>query len=131
MVSRSFILFVLVGVIAAAVNIIARYFINFAVSFELAIVLAFPIALSVAFVLNRAFVFKSEDKRVAGQYGRFLLVNLLMLCQVWVVSICLARFVFPAIGLTWHSELLAHIIGVGSPIVTSYFAHKHFSFRTA
>ena len=131
MVSRSFLLFVLVGMIAAAVNVLARYFINFAVSFELAIVLAFPIALSVAFVLNRSFVFKSEDKRVAGQYGRFLLVNLLMLCQVWVVSICLARYVFPAIGLTWHAELLAHIIGVGSPIVTSYFAHKHFSFRTA
>ena len=52
----------------------------------------------------------------------------LAVAQVWIVSVGLARFVFPAIGFTWHDETVAHVIGVLVPVVTSYLGHKHFSF---
>ena len=64
-------------------------------------------------------------------YGRFTLVNLVAFVQVLLVSEGLVRLLFPAIGLRWHPQEIGHLIGVRSPIVTSYYAHKHFTFRAA
>lgn len=126
-----FLLFLLAGATAAAVNIVARLLLSYVVSFEVAVVLAFPIALTVGFFLNRHYVFDADSGALAGQYVRFLTVNLVALAQVWVVSVGLASWVFPAIGFDFHRELVAHAIGVASPIFTSYFLHKFFTFRTS
>ncbi len=48
-----------------------------------------------------------------------------------IVGVGLDRFVFPAVGFTWHAETVAHVIAVASPILTSYVAHKYFSFAEA
>ena len=56
------------------------------------------------------------------------IINLVALAQVWVVSVGLARLLFPAIGFGWHAETVAHVTGVAVPVFTSYFGHKHFSF---
>ena len=69
--------------------------------------------------------------RAEGQLTRFALVNAIAFVQVWLVSVGLARLLFPAIGFTWQAEIVAHAIGVASPAVTSYFLHQHFSFRIA
>lgn len=127
--SRNFILFLAIGGLAAAVNVVARILFNYVVPFEIAIVLAFPVALTVAFALNRKYVFHAEHGKSATQYARFLFVNLVALVQVWLVSVGLSQWLFPTLGFTWHPETVAHAIGVASPIVTSYLAHKHFSFR--
>lgn len=129
--SRQFILFVAVGGFAAGVNLVARILLNHVMDFELAVVLAYPFGMTVAFLLNRQFVFDGRHGHAGGQYFRFFLVNLAALAQIWVVSVGLALWLFPAIGFTWHAEAIAHGIGLGSPIFTSYFAHKHFSFRRA
>ena len=39
-----------------------------------------------------------------------------------------ARVVFPSAHFDWHADDLAHVIGVASPILLSYYLHKHFSF---
>jgi putative flippase GtrA len=121
--------FVLVGAAAAAVNVLSRVVISQFVRFEYAVALAFPIALTFAFVMSRLFVFESSQRNVPAQYARFLVVNLFALVQIWLVSIGLSRFLFPAIGWTWYPELLAHVIAVASPVFTSYYAHKMFTFR--
>jgi putative flippase GtrA len=117
------------GAAAAAVNILSRIVISRFVSFEYAVALAFPIALTFAFVMSRWFVFEISARNIWAQYVRFLIVNLFALVQVWLVSIGLARFLFPAIGWTWYPELLAHAVAVASPVFTSYYAHKAFTFR--
>ena len=127
---KPFVLFLLVGGFAAGVNIAARALWNLLVPYEIAIVLAFPIALTVAFTLDRRFVFRPSGRSVAGNYWRFTVVNLLALCQVWIVSVGLARYGFPLIGFTWHTDTIAHSIGVASPAFTSFFAHWHFSFKS-
>lgn len=109
-------------------NILARLGFSLVTSFEVAIVLAFPIALTVAFVLNRRFVFAAGDGHAPTQYARFLIVNLVALVQVFVVSVLLARVVFPWAEFTWNAETVAHVIGVLSPIITSYVFHKRFTF---
>lgn len=129
--SRQFVLFVAIGGFAAGVNLLARILFNTVIDFEWAVVIAYPFGMTVAFLLNRKYVFDGEDGHAGGQYFRFFLVNLVALAQIWVVSVALAMWLFPALGFTWHADTIAHGIGLASPIVTSYLAHKHFSFRRA
>lgn len=128
---RAFVLFVLIGGFASAVNLAARLVIDVWTSYEVAILLAFPIALTTAFLLNRQFVFDAREGPWKQQYWRFLVVNLLALVQIFVVSVGLARGLFPAIGFVWHADTAAHAIGLASPIFTSFWAHRHFSFASA
>ena len=126
--SRRFGLFLLAGGTAALANIISRVLFSLAMPYEVAIVVAYVVGMTVAYVLNRSFVFEESGRGVADEYVRFTIVNLVAVAQVWIVSVGLARVVFPAIGFAWHAETVAHVIGVIVPVFTSYFGHKHFSF---
>ena len=128
-VGRRFARFLFVGVAAAAVNILSRVLISQVVGFEYAVALAFPIALTFAFLMSRLFVFEISRRSVWHQYLRFWLVNLFALVQVWLISVGLVNWVFPTIGWTFHTELIAHTVGVCSPVFTSYYAHKLFTFK--
>jgi putative flippase GtrA len=126
---RPFVRFVMTGGLAAAVNILARIALSNVMSFEMAVLIAYLIGMTTAFVLARTVVFAPGKATAAVQYLRFGLVNLVALAQVWIVSVGLAEIVFPWLRFDWHAETIAHVIGVTSPVVTSYFGHKHFSFR--
>ena len=126
-----FVRFLVVGAAAAAINVAMRALFSLYVPFELAVVLAFPVALTFAFVANRQWVFVVGPSRWTTAYARFAVVNIAALLQVWLVSVLLVRLVFPALDMSWHAELIGHTLGVLSPVVTSYFAHKHYSFKSA
>jgi putative flippase GtrA len=128
LVNNRFARFFFVGVAAAAVNIFSRVLISYFVRFDYAVALAFPIALTFAFVMSRFFVFETSKRPVWEQYCRFWFVNLVALIQVWLVSVGLTYWFFPAIGWTFYPELLAHTIAVCSPVLTSYYAHRVFTF---
>lgn len=127
--SRQFAAFVVVGGVAALVNIVSRLLISRVMPYEAAIVVAYLCGMVTAFFLNRLFVFHAASGHEASrQFVRFTLVNIVALAQVWIVGVGLARFVLPDVGFTWHAETVAHVIAVASPILTSYLAHKYFSF---
>jgi putative flippase GtrA len=128
-VNAEFFRFVLAGGTAAAVNIVARLLLSAVVRFDVAVALAYLVGMATAFILNRQFVFDRSDRGVQSEMMRFVLVNLAALVQVWIVSVGLAEWLFPKVGLTWHAELIAHVIGVLSPVAASYLGHKHFTFR--
>ena len=125
---RQFIAFVVAGGIAAAVNIGSRIVFSLVMRYEIAILVAYLCGMTVAYLLNKTFVFAASGRGIASEYVRFTLVNLLAVAQVWIVSVGLARLIFPAVGFAWHGETVAHVIGVLVPVVTSYLGHKHFSF---
>ncbi|WP_240782377.1 GtrA family protein [Roseococcus sp. SYP-B2431] len=125
---HEFVRFVLTGGTAAAVNIGARMLLSLAMPYEAAVAVAYLIGMATAYLLARRFVFAASGGSMAGEFWRFALVNLIALAQVWLVSVGLARLVFPAIGFTFHAETVAHVIGVLSPIGTSYIGHRRFSF---
>jgi putative flippase GtrA len=58
-----------------------------------------------------------------------LVAYLLGMITAWILA---RRFVFERSSRHWSREFLrfglAHVIGVASPVVTSYLAHKHFTF---
>ncbi len=126
---QRFLRFLLVGGLAAGLNVAARWFLDFALAYEVAVALAYLVGMIAAFAMSRRFVFERSEAPLPVQFGRFAVVNMLAFAQVWLVSVGLARLLFPAVGFAWHSDTLAHLIGVASPIVTSYLGHRHFSFR--
>ena len=125
---QRFLLFLFAGGTAAAVNVLSRIAFNWVTSYAVAIVVAYLAGMTTAYVLNRAFVFEASGRGMHNEYLRFALINLVAVAQVWIVSVGLARVVFPWFGVTWHADTVAHVIGVAVPIFTSYLGHKHFTF---
>ena len=123
--------FVLSSGVAAFVNLASRWLINHYTSFQIAVAISFCFGVTTAYLLGRWFVFDETGRSMLDEFKRFLLVNLVALVLVWCISVGLAERLFPWIGLTWHAEDIAHLIGVLSPAVLSYFAHKSFTFARA
>jgi putative flippase GtrA len=130
-VNRNFALFLVAGGIAAAMNWLSRFAYSRFMGLTAAVAAAYLTGMVTAYVLNRQFVFDRSGRRMHDEAGRFVLVNLFALLQVWAVTLGLVRYVFPAIGWQWHNEALAHAIGVASPLAASYFGHRYFTFARA
>lgn len=126
--TRRFAAFLVTGGLAAAVNVASRIVFDLVMPFEAAVAVAYLVGMTTAFFLARLFVFEASGRGLHVEYGRFALVNVAALVQVLAVSVGLAKLLFPAVGLTWHAELVAHVIGVLSPVLVSYQGHKRFSF---
>lgn len=129
--SSQFLRFLATGGVAAMVNLASRYALNEMMSFEAAVVVAYLVGMTTAYVLARLFVFEKSGRSIAAEFKRFAAINLVALLLVWCVSVGLALYVFPAIGFTWRPDDVAHFIGVTSPAVVSYFGHRHYTFRAA
>jgi putative flippase GtrA len=123
-----FMRFLVTGGLAALVNLVSRYFLNFAMPFAWAVAVAYLFGMTTAYVLGRIFVFERSGRTVADEFWRFTLVNAVAALQVWLISVGLAEYAFPALGLGWHPLEIAHLIGVAVPVFTSYLGHRHFSF---
>ena len=121
--------FLLAGGVAALVNVGTRYLLTPVVGYRWSIVLAFVVGLTTAWLLFRRYVFGPSDGSRAAEYLRFGVVNLIALAQVWAVSVLLADYLFPAVRFAFHPYTVAHVIGVLSPIATSFVAHRKWSFR--
>lgn len=126
--SAQFTRFLVTGGIAAAVNFGSRILLDRWMSFSAAVVVAYLIGMVTAFVLARAFVFGGGSQPVHRTAGRFALVNVAAVAQTWLVSMALAYWALPALGVAEHVEEIAHLVGVMVPVFTSYLGHKHWSF---
>lgn len=127
--SRQFMLFVLTGGIAAVVNFSSRTVYSQWTSYSTAIVLAYITGMITAFLLAKAFVFTDSAVPTRRSFVYFSLVNLLAVVQVWLVSMGLALYLLPSLGVARHVEEIAHAVGVLFPVFTSYLGHKYLSFR--
>lgn len=131
MITRRFVLFLVAGGVAALANIGARIAFNTLLPYVPSIVLAYCVGMLTAFVLNRLFVFTKPSNALHQQVLWFLAVNAAAVLQTVVISVVLARWVFPAVDMAFHPATLAHVIGVLVPVVTSYLGHKHLTFRSS
>jgi putative flippase GtrA len=127
--SRQFLLFLLTGGFAAAVNFGSRIVYSQWLSFSTAVILAYVTGMVTAFVLARLFVFKQSTQAVHHSAFYFVLVNLVAVLQTWAISLGLAYYVLPAADITIFVEEIAHAVGVAVPVFTSYIGHKRWSFR--
>lgn len=119
--------FIAVGGVAALANLAARYFLDFVMPFEVAVVVAYGVGMVVGFLLFRGTLFR-ERAITRGMILRFVWVNIFGATLAWAVSSVMARQLLPAIGWTFRPFEVAHFCGVAAPAITSYFLHKHYTF---
>lgn len=129
MLSNQFFLFLCTGGFAAAVNFGSRVLYSQCVNFSSAIVFAYITGMITAFVLAKLFVFREATNSVSKSAFYFILVNLAAVIQTWAVSMLLAKYGLPLLGITQYVEEISHFIGVIVPVFTSYIGHKRLSFR--
>jgi putative flippase GtrA len=129
-ITRQFLLFLIAGGIAAAVNFGSRIVLSRWLHYLPAIVVAYCLGMATAFLLNRTMVFHQSGNALKHQVTWFIIVNLAAVAQTIGISLLLARWLLPALGVDFHNETIAHAIGVAVPVVTSYFGHKHLSFSS-
>ena len=134
---KQFVQFLFAGGVAAGANFGSRFLYSRWVDYELAVTFAYLTGMLVAFLLMRGLVFNAKDKALTPQIFNFVVVNLFALLQTLVISVGLVRWVFPQ----WatieqveaitqlNAEAIAHLIGVLTPVITSYFGHKFLTFR--
>ena len=127
--TREFMRFLVAGGVAAAANIGSRIVFSRFMGLEAAVVLAYLVGMAVAFALMRSQVFPPSEASLQRQAAIFVAVNVAAVLQTLVVTLVLARWALPALGVRRFVEEIAHVAGVCVPVVTSYFGHKHFSFR--
>lgn len=127
--SRQFLVFLLTGGVAAGVNFFSRILYNHATTYSTAIVLAYLTGMVTAFILARLFVFKKSQQTMWRSAMYFTLVNGVAVLQTWLISMGLAYFLLPAIGVVQWAPEIAHAFGVAVPVFTSYIGHKRWSFR--
>ncbi len=129
--SRQFLIFVITGGLAAAVNFGSRIAYNQWMSFSSAVVLAYLTGMITAFVLARVFVFTDSGQSTQRSVFWFVLVNLIAVLQTWVISMLLAYYLLPMMGVIRFVPEIAHAVGVTIPVFSSYLGHKHWTFKSS
>ncbi len=127
--SRQFLTFLLTGGIAAVVNFCSRILFSRWMSFSSAVILAYVVGMVTAYVLAKLFVFKESRQSAHRSAAFFVLVNLIAVLQTWAVSLVLANYLLPAMGVTRYVQEIAHAVGVAVPVFSRYIGHKRWSFR--
>jgi len=120
--------FIAIGGLAALVNLVSRYLLDFIMPFEAAVVLAYMIGMVFAFFLFQKLIFGGSSAHRSRRVVRFVQVNLVGAGLAWAVSSLMARLLLPAIGWDFHPFEVAHFVGVAAPAISSYFLHKHYTF---
>jgi len=127
--SRQFAAFLFTGGLAALVNFGTRLALSRWLTFSMAVVLAYLAGMITAFVLAKLFVFADSRQAIHRSAMFFALVNLVAVLQTWGISMLLAYYLLPAMGIHLHAKEIAHAIGIAVPVFTSYLGHKRWSFR--
>jgi Predicted membrane protein len=126
---RTPLLFLCAGGIAALINLGTRALYNLVLPYEISVLLAFFSSMGAAFILFKYTVFRAGGTgRLPHEVGVFVLVNLLALLQTFCISVGCNNYLFPWLGMNWHPATVAHALGVGFPVFTSYIGHKHLTF---
>lgn len=127
--SRQFLIYLLTGGTAAAVNFGSRVIYSLWLDFSPAVILAYVTGMITSFVLAMLFVFGKSQQPIHHSAIFFALVNLVTALQTWAISIGLAYYLLPSLGVSRFIPEIAHAVGIAIPVFTSYLGHKHWSFR--
>lgn len=129
MITPQFLRFLVAGGVAAGANFGSRFVFSIFFTYGVAVFLAYLVGMLVAFLLMRGLVFNARQGPVAPQLTKFIGVNVLAVLQTLAISLLLARWVLPSVGIMDNAEALGHLVGVLVPVLTSYFGHKFLTFR--
>lgn len=126
--SRQFLLFLLVGGVAALLHWLARIGFDVWFGYLTSIVLAYFVGLIVAFILNRVFVFPKSNRSMSFEISAFTIVNILAFPVVVAVSYVSSEMLLRHFLSLDLARLIGHGAGVISPVLVNFAAHKFWTF---
>ena len=124
-----FLRFLVAAGLSVPVNLGSRLLFSRVMPYEAALVLSQVCGMLTAYALTRALVFKRSGRSARSELGRFALVNVYSGLQTWVVAVGLVRIVFPWLGFRFAPEFVGQVTGLALSAVTSFFAHRAYSFE--
>ncbi len=127
--SRQFLLFIVTGGFAAIVNFGSRIMYNTFMDFSDAVAAGYLTGMVTAFVLAKIFVFQGPSHSTAKSAVLFVMVNVAAFAQTWMVSMILAYYLLPKIGVLQFDKAIASAVGISIPVFTSFIAHKYITFK--
>ena len=132
--SRQFVRFLIAGGIAALVNFGVGYCLAPLLGYELDVVAGHLSGMLVAFLLFKKTVFEREcveksSNSTPMEVLVFIGVNGFALLQTLVVFVLLRDYMFPLTAYLYYPTILARLIAIGVPVITSFLLHKHFTFK--
>ena len=123
--------FFVVGVTATVANIIAVWFARFFVSIEIALLVGIAAGVTISFILSKLFAFASRSwERAGGEAVRFLIVYAVSCVIYWGVAVVCGRFILVHGVAPQTAEMGGVLFGAGTMMLTSYFGHRFFTYRT-
>jgi putative flippase GtrA len=126
--TRQFLAFLTVGGTAAVLHWLSRIVLSQWLPFSAAVVAAYCVGMTVAFVLNSRYVFSQSSKPRDKQARDFILVNLAFFPLVWGASLGINHGL-RMIGVVRYTEALAHGIAVILPTLATFLIYKFFAFK--
>lgn len=124
---RLFLKFLTSGTLAATVNLVSRAVLSLFLQFQLAVVLAYFVGMAVAYWLFSTTVFIDSSGIKKASIWRFVIVNIFGLLQTLLISELLIHLV--STGNNSVDELLSHIGGMSLAVITSFYAHRKYTFK--
>ena len=121
--------FLLLGGLAAAVNWLVRFPLSAIMPFEVAVLVAYAIGMSVGFTLYRTYVFPGSDRNLVEQSTMFLAVNLAGAVVVMAIAATLLAIMHSIALPQPVKEGLAHGFAIGVGAVVNFLGHKLLTFR--
>ena len=127
--TMQFFKFLAAGGTSALANFSSRIIFSLWFRYEIAIFFAYIIGMIVAFALMRKFVFGASQRPLRSEVLRFSAVNLYGLIQTLAISLLLARWLLPLLGVERYEEAIGHFFGLSVSAITSYIGHRYATFR--
>jgi putative flippase GtrA len=118
--------YALVGGVAALINFSLRFLCGLVVPFEIAVAVAGGAIIPIGYLLNQRLVFRTEA--AWPEFVRFAGVAGLAMVLLWLISIFTLRVALPVLGVGWHAEEIAHLVGIAAAPLFVYYLHKQITF---
>ncbi len=126
--SKQFLKFLAVGGTAALLHWISRIVLSLWLPFSWSVTVAYVIGMTVAFILNRIFVFPKSSKPIYRQARDFVLVNVGFFPLVWLAAISI-NMMLEQFNFVYAPQALAHGIAVSLPMIATFLIYKFFTFK--
>lgn len=122
--------FLVTGVVATIGNMFVVWLLRGSCSLNLSLAAGLATGMIISFVMMKTFAFKASDWTGArGEMLRFLIVYLAGTGCYFVVAL-IAEHVLRTAGLSKQLAAMGGVVaGGGTMAVTSYFGHRHFTYR--
>jgi putative flippase GtrA len=120
--------FLSVGVTAALFHWTSRILLSQFMSYSWAVVFAYVVAMTIAFLLNSYYVFPGSDKPARKQARDFFFINIAFFPIVLIASLAFNRALIQ-FGVSKYSEEFAHALAIIIPLPATFLLYKLLAFK--